>query len=79
MGKILRNLLNVAKVFMFHEIPTQIFEIKIPRFFVISGGLGVLLIHKIVRVLLRLLQRCNVSGLKCLNRREAAKLRHSAF
>lgn len=72
-GKILCNLLNAA-VFMFHEIPTQVFEIKTPRFFVISGGLGVLLIHKIVRALLRVLQRCNVSGLKCLSRRKAAKL-----
>lgn len=65
---------------MFHEIPTQTnLWKKPPYFFVISGGLGVLLIHKIVRVLLRQLQRYNISGLKCLNRSKATKLQHYTF
>lgn len=73
---ILCNLLNVVDVLiMFHEIPTQTnLWKKSPYFFVISGGLGALLMHKIVRVLLRLLQRCKISGLKCLNRSKDNKL-----
>lgn len=82
-GKVLCYLLNAVDVLVvFQEIPKQTNHLKeyLPTFFLFCyfrwpGCVD----HRIVRVLLRLLQRYKVSGLNRLDGSKVTKLKHYAF